>query len=378
MRGAPSSSSLRLWEETTCPKALDYAATGARRDTSVFDVGIAAHAVIEAIQKHQAQTGDVSPETWAQLAAQTVAALATVGRSFRGHREPPMPMTAAHNGAAIALSYLSRKGSALPDGALPEQDLAIDFAGDPCAPSSSAAAWRAILDRVSLSEDEEGEVDLTVTDYKTAWPAGPVEVESLQLKGQAVLALANLAKLFGDDAPTPTRLIREVVNLRTGVSYYAVNSVDDPEIEQWRREMIAIGESFPRIGRAPNPGIGCARCPYAEICDDRAQTLDLPTLERLALLSAEHALLTKLAQASDLTSPAKNLPGYYETTAAEVLPEAAALILARWSPKHADDDALLGLLTRLVNVSSVRALAKELQIPEDQLLRHAPVTRWRS
>jgi len=91
-----SSSSLSLLEQT-CPRALDHMEDGAPRDSSVFDVGTAAHAVMEEIQRESVRLGGVplTDEQRTLVSSRTVSAhrlgIVTVAAPI-----PPQRQVAVH------------------------------------------------------------------------------------------------------------------------------------------------------------------------------------------------------------------------------------------------------------------------------------------
>ena len=373
---APSSSAVKLWEATGCPRALHFMRTGARRDTSVFNVGIAAHAVMQAAQEAQAAAGaPLAPEAWGEIAAQVVAGLSTVGRRFRGNTEPPMPIHAAHAGATVALRYLRSKGYALAPGAIPERELSATARWEPCDPNDRRAAWTGILDSIAYDEDPEtGDGVLTVTDYKTAWPAGPKEVESLQLRGQALLGIAHARALFDAE---PVIVVREIVNLRTGVSTFAQNTVEDLALEDDRAETVAVAASIPRADGPPNPGIGCASCPYAEtVCKDAAQTAADPLTAYALHTSRSEALRDAAQTAAADVEPLNGLPGYRLVEVAEPAPDAAERLLQAYAPDLAEDLRLLSLIQLLAGTTGIRAAAKRAKLNAADLLTTSTATRF--
>ena len=372
----PSSSTVKLWEATGCPRALHFMRTGARRDTSVFNIGIAAHAVMQAAQEAQAAAGaPLADEAWGEIAAQVVAGLSTVGRRFRGNTEPPMPIHTAHAGAAIALRHLRLKGYALAPGAISERELAVNARWEPCDPNDRAAIWTGILDCIAYDENPDtGDGVLTVTDYKTAWPAGPVEVESLQLRGQALLGIAHARALFDAE---PTIVIREIVNLRTGVSTFASNTIEDLALEDDRAEIAAVSASIPLKDGPPNPGLSCASCPYAStVCRDAAQaSADPLTAYALAEAKAVVARVEAQTAAADI-EPLSGLPGYRLIEVAEPAPDAAERLLQAFAPEYAEDPRLVSLVSLLAGTTGIRAAAKRAKLNTDDLLVKRAATRF--
>jgi len=386
-----SSSSLSLLE-STCPRALDHMEDGAPRDSSVFDVGTAAHAVMEEIQRESVRLGGVplTDEQRTLVSSRTVAALTLKGRSFRGNHEPPMPLSSALEGQRIALSYIRRQHGrfTVSPVAMPERELSFDANFTPCSPKSKDRIWSAILDRLEMDYDEDtGQYVLSVIDLKTAWPAGSKEVESLQLKGQAVLALAHAHILWPESYTDIGVVKRKIINLRTGKETSAQNYTDDPELGDWRQTIKSVSINAPKRDKKTNqrpssPGLCCARCPYRNVCSDSASPDDteqtVSTQYRLHLAESKRLEKILKVQLKDVTVP-PNEPGYRETVKTEVLPDAGNTVLDTLLPQYSDDGDLAKILTTLVSVSGLQTLTKTFpQLTPESVLREVTSSRWGS
>lgn len=248
----------------TCPKALDFYDAQEPYDRRVFSVGIAAHAVAEALVKSK----DTDPE---RVAAAVSLRLVTEGRSFDGVPEPPLPPEAVAEGREIALrfwrwaqdtSFLSPEWKA-------ELPLAMTATGE-ATPYRRDAFYRGVLDVVGVLEvagiDEwDTGTGLVHIDYKTRWGTNESELETIQMRGQTLLALAN-AEALG--LPNPAFVRRQVVNLRTMRTYHADLWFNDPTSEDtlaaWRKDLdLAIAHA---ATRTPSPGVNCFGCPYVGRC----------------------------------------------------------------------------------------------------------------
>jgi len=386
-----SSSSLSLLEQT-CPRALDHMEDGAPRDSSVFDVGTAAHAVMEEIQRESVRLGGVplTDEQRTLVSSRTVSALTLKGRSFRGNHEPPMPLASALEGQRIALSYIRRQHGrfTVSPVAMPERELSFDTNFFPCSPKSKDRIWSAILDRLEMDYDEDtGQYVLSVIDLKTAWPAGPKEVESLQLKGQAVLALAHAHILWPENYTDIGVVKRKIINLRTGKETSAQNYTDDPELNDWRQTIKSVSINAPKRDKKTNqrpssPGLCCARCPYRNVCSDSASPDDteqtVSTQYRLHLAETKRLEKILREQLKDVTVPPDE-PGYRETVKTEVLPNAGITVLDTLLPQYSDDADLAKILTALVSVSGLQALAKTFPtLTPESVLQEVTSSRWGS
>lgn len=386
-----SSSSLSLLE-STCPRALDFMEDGAPRDSSVFDVGTAAHAVMEEIQRESVRLGGVplTDDQRTLVSARTVSSLTLNGRMFRGNHEPPMPLASALEGQRIALSYIRRQHGrfTVSPVAMPERELSFDTNFQPCSPKSKDRIWSAILDRLEMDYNEDtGQYVLTVADLKTAWPAGPKEVESLQLKGQAVLALAHAHILWPENYTDIGVVKRKIINLRTGKETSAENYIDDPELNDWRQTIKSVSRNAPKRDKKTNqrpasPGLCCARCPYRNVCKESALPTDqdqtLSTQYRLHIAETKRLERILKEQLKDVTVPPDH-PGYKETVKTEVLPNSGITVLDTLLPQYSDDADLAKILTALVSVSGLQALVKTFpQLTPESVLQEVTSSRWGS
>lgn len=246
---------IRLVEEH-CPKALDLAET-VPVDRTVFDAGTAAHHVLQAAGEQQKHEGRVlESEEYEAVAADVLRRLVSDGRRFEGRHEPPLNATRAAEGLELALDYLTFWG--LPLAAEYERALAVDENWEP---TKWDDRWfGCILDVLHLEEDfMTEEVSLVVTDYKTSWRAGPQELETLQRKGQALVALAHY--------PDVDSVTLRLVNLRTQGEFKKTIPADSRVLARWRGELTTIIGAMSGARKAA-PGGGCYGCPYLLSCEE--------------------------------------------------------------------------------------------------------------
>ena len=105
-----------------CPLALDFYEKEAQRDTDIFQVGQASHAVLEHVGKKNAKT----KEAQKIVADAVVKELITTGHTFYDRVEPPMQPDHAFDGRDLALEYLAY--NKLPtDGVKFEMSLGMSF-----------------------------------------------------------------------------------------------------------------------------------------------------------------------------------------------------------------------------------------------------------
>ena len=352
------STTLKLLQH--CPRAIDYAEAGTPMDLDPFAAGIAAHAVIQAVGESVSAGHKQTSDHSAVIAQGVARELVTHGRSFEAIAEPPMSPEAARDGRNIALNWLATHQ--LSPAAEYEIGLAVDKDWKPVKYDSPAVYYRAILDVGELIEevDDDGyRVQiLCVEDHKSAWPTNADELDTIQLRGQALVALANAAD---------TDIIRRRVNnLRTGAVYTVDTILDETglaEIAQWRKDidlLIDAADARQPDGKRPaRPGAGCLGCPYLIHCDAAESVFNgidrRETVERFAVADAFRAELFKLAKIATAESPIAidgGFVGYREATENRPADDAARTLAHEWFGEHSPEwDAanaqLLGLLAAM-------------------------------
>lgn len=320
-----SSTSERYFSEH-CPRALQFYLDGEPMDTRVFDVGIAAHAVLEECGRRRAADADRQ----ARIADEVVHILMTEGHSYFGQRKPPMAPEAAIEGREIALAYLA--GNELPDGKY-EAAFYIDALGNAGGPETGR--FRALIDLVF--EDEYGDEEfsgkcLFVRDYKTSWAAGEDQLTTLQRKAQAVTVWVNMA------TNEHIGIVRQVVNVRTGAVFEDVTWLDEVGIDtlgQWRHEILMVCDAMDKA-RDPRPGIGCMTCPYVlscEACYPRAKCGETIQDRAIQWMQAEAVRAELAKELREMTKEAAPVEvdggsvGYHAKAKRRLLPDAPVRIL---------------------------------------------------
>lgn len=255
-----------------CPRALDHAEAGVPRDREVFQVGIAAHAVMESLCRVQKARGELGPDEGLEVATAVATDLVTTGRAFEGEPEPPMSPAAAAEGRDLALSAWAVHPASTADTA--ELGLEVDEDWRAVPYGSARGYWRAAIDLVGPAVLEDGDAEyqgLHVTDYKSAWPTGAEELETIQLRGQALVALAHAHRL-GVEHPAFVR--RRAINLRTRQAHESDLFLDDAglaQLDTWRADVALVVAQARARGedglRPARPGARCLGCPYVLRCD---------------------------------------------------------------------------------------------------------------
>jgi len=294
-----------------CPRAVDYYEQGQPGDRRIYDTGTAAHAVLQALREaanqHEAAVDD---DRAREISMAVVRKLIEVGRTFDGDPEPPMNPDAAWEGQRLALSWHAQEP--IQPGPTSEVGLAVDEAWRPVS-YSKGARLRLIADTVETDiwVDEEAFLPyVAVEDYKTAWSTDAGELDTLQLRAQAVLAWLH----YGQEAEL---VIRRVTNLRTRKTYEHRLTVQSEEgqamLKLWQRQLAETMEALDAMrsrdgSRPARPGGGCIGCPYFGACPhgqdyvDRAEALGTPAEMARGYMAAKAAvgyLQSRIKQLTD-------------------------------------------------------------------------------
>jgi len=316
---------------------LDFAESGVFRDRELFQAGIAAHAILQAIGE-AGQSADHRA-----IAEGVVRTLVTEGRAFDGIPEPPMSPQQAADGRDIALRYLSNHP--MPEAARYEIGLAVDKNWKPIPYASPDAYYKAAIDVLEVIETEAEDgypiCIVSPTDWKSAWPTDESEVETIQLRGQAALAWAHY--------PNATVLLRRAVNLRTGARYEAETIMDEDgavAVAGWRADIahaIAAAEVRGTDGRRPaRPGSGCMGCPYLRSV--RSPSQQSASLRRnwpwngcrLRRADPQSCRCSSLWPARKRLLPAAATVGYSEKAKNVLLPDGPRAIANAWFKRRSD------------------------------------------
>lgn len=275
-----------------CPAAVTFYKNHHPYDRSVFPAGTAAHAAFQAIGEETDKRGEaLSPDECREIGMAACEVLISKGRSFDGVPEPPLPADDVWRGLEIALKHI--EVVPVEPGFARELGLAVGADWKPVPYGSPRARLRLIADVVGVGEEYTEESFarfVLVRDYKSAWSTDADELDTSQLKAQAVLAWIHALE---DGGGVPEILRQQVVNLRTHKAYTRDLFPADPEgaavLKLWQRQLeaeMAALDSMTRDGRRPaRPGGGCMGCLFLGSCVDaqdyleRAETLQT-TAER--------------------------------------------------------------------------------------------------
>lgn len=355
------SSTLIRYFDRNCPKALDFYEQEMRADESMFSAGITAHAIMERVGKNK----DANKEDIIKAA---VHELCTKEREFRGRKSPPLPLSDALRGAEIAEEFLACHE--LPEQGRYEVEFGMTVAGFFCSPEYEKCRYIARMDVLEymregfVSEDDEECTDVIITtDYKTQWNADKTFLDSLQIKGQAVLA----AKAY----PEANAVCRQVVNMRTMRTFRETIYLDEEgrgKLDKWATIILDACDIMDEA-RIARPGLGCIDCPYINSCEDAYNAAFFADYVNAETYAASKAISDYAA--SVLKESLKDKPpqeckggsvGYKNVTGMTPSDKAIDLILDNaW--RHAESrDIAIGLLKMVsLTSSNIKAFARNLK-----------------
>ena len=248
-------------KEDHCGYAVELSLINAKRDTSVFQTGVAAHAILENIGKETNKNPDITKEEIEQIANITAYNLTVKGRSYDGNPEPPMTMKQALDGMQLALKYVER--NPLPADALYEKHFAFDESWNLVEYDSPEAEFRTMIDyvRIYTEIDEDGEEALVaeVRDFKTQWNISTDMLDNLQRRAQGLVVALAFPKI--------DVLKLQVHGLRGNqrIERIIYLNFERVTIQNWKDD-IAFAINVLKAPQEPSPGLGCYSCPYAVTC----------------------------------------------------------------------------------------------------------------
>lgn len=366
------STTLRLLLEA-CPRACDFYDANVPIDRTMFEYGVAAHAVLQGVIEH--------PDDPVEAVAEgVVRELVTNGRSFYGNAEPPMDVHAATTGRDVALAWLERDLDGLDPAWSAEVMLSVDREWQPC---DYDDAWlHAVIDVVGPCEytDEDMAADgWLCKDWKGSYQTEAADLDSLQQKIQALLVAAH--------HPDAAFLRRQVTSLQTFRTFSEDLWLDEDGVatlDQWRRDvehLCAQAEVRDARGNRPaRPGPRCGGCRYVLRCEAASEGIpqqwsgctDATDVQALAVnyavLKAHCDAMAPILRNATKQAPIEVDGGQvgYSTREVRTFAPGAAERLARAWFQPADFDAwardnaeLLGLITAMKpGTTSIKAIGK--------------------
>jgi hypothetical protein len=363
-----SSSKLRVFNNN-CPRAMQLYEQRVDFDRDIFAAGTCAHVIMQHLGMHNVAADDTAAIE--QTGEAVARALISNGRRFEDSAEPPLQPEAAFAGRDIALSYAVANWYPIPD-AIYEIGLGMSANGEACAWNDPACRFGGWLDMVyhELHGDEEYAADaVVVRDWKTQWHTDDSSLDTLQMRGYAVL--------ISKHKPDMQTIILEVVNLRTWQTHRRVLQLDDETramLAQWERDILATCDAADSMrgmhdGMPARVGAGCAACHYVTQCDAclAAYASDATSdAAKLASTEAVRKALMPILKVKTQDSAPIQIPGGYvgfrKREKRVVADSAPRCILEHWYIDDAEThDLEAGLLTACnLGITNVLKVIKQI------------------
>lgn len=323
----PTDISLR---ERYCGHALNLKAKNTPYDKEVFQVGVAAHAVLENLGKACNEAGEsVSYEVAEKIAEKTIIELASEGRAYDGIPEPPMKIKQALEGKTLALKHYVY--NPLPADGIYEEHFAFNKDWERTDYNDESAVFRTMLDYILIETevDEDGEEYTTavVRDYKTSWYIDTDMLDNVQRRAQAVCVwLTKNVDL----------LKMQVFSVRSGqcLERLIYTQTEQDTLEQWKQD-IGTAVKIMAQKQVASPGISCIGCPYAYCCTyvSELATHGKHTIRKYAAATAISKALDKSVRALTKETPyrdANGLVGYKQKERVSATKDAAQTMAKIW------------------------------------------------
>ena len=349
----PTDISLR---ERYCGHALNLKAKNTPYNKDIFQVGVAAHAILEHLGKACNEADEPIPyEQAVQVAEQTTIELASQGRAYDGIPEPPMKIKQALEGKALALKHYVY--NPLPPDGLYEEHFAYNEAWERVDYNDTSAVFRTILDFILIETvtDEDGDTYTTaiVRDYKSSWYIDKDMLDNVQRRAQAVCVwLANQVDL----------LKMQVFSLRSGqcLERLIYTQTEQETLEQWQND-IGTAVKIMAQKQVASPGVSCIGCPYAYCCSyvSELATHGKHTIRKYAAATAISKALDKSVRALTKESPyrdANGLVGYKQKERVSAKKDAAQTMAKIWVSNGGSLSDYIGHLS--LSVTQAKRIAK--------------------
>jgi len=352
-----------------CPKAMDYAEQYGD-DNPIYDVGVVAHAVIEAVIKARA----TSEEQINAISEEIAFKMMSEGYAYNGKQQPPRNPESTFQGVELAIHYLFVKGLDISKDAQAEVKLGMTTDLNPCDYNSPACAFRATIDLITPSEIGDEEFHATgynVCDWKSSWQADEKELHTLQRKAQAVLVWLHYPAQF---------ITQQIVNLRTHATYENQIFLDEAGIEQltkWAKEILLVCQAAERPRQA-RQGVGCLTCSHISVCEytNVQPEKDIATTLTVAKAKYDNLLIKAKARIKTTETINNGIVGWHLKNGSKPINNAHQLLLKNW-PNN-DVSSLLSALK--LGVTNYKNLAKQLyknkeerQVFLEQVLSENPI-----
>lgn len=348
---------IRLREDF-CGHAITLKNQGVDIDKSIFQVGVAAHAVLEDIGKYTNVHDIPDLETVKEIANKTMTALCTEGRSYDGNPEPPMTLTQCQEGKEIAIKHWIF--NPLPKDAIYEMPIAFDKDWNEVDYNSNEAVFRTLLDMVMIEEevDEEGDVSNTVIvrDFKTSWHITNEMLDNIQRRAQVVVAHLKY--------PQADTIKAQVFGLRNGklIERIIYTNAEHDMLEQWKQD-ITLAVDILQKPQTASPGANCMGCPYAHACEYISQNAKhhQSLIERyVASLSIAKSLEPEIKKLTKDANHSTNggYVGYTKKTRKTTDKQALHILWSTWQEQNGDIEGFIQMLSP--TATAVKKIIKHL------------------
>lgn len=325
-------------KENHCGYAVELALQNQPRDKSIFQVGVAAHAVLEAIGKAKAKT----TEEQKSIANTTAYELATKGREYDGNPEPPMTMQQAIEGMHIALNYVN--SNPMPDDAMHEEPFAYTNKWEETEYEAKDAAFKTLIDYIEIGEniDEDGEIEhyAIVRDYKSSWHITTDMLDNLQRRAQAIVVYLRYPHL--DTIKLQVHGLRNFKKIERVI--YVQHEHDT--LLKWRDD-IDLAIKMLQAPQTPSPGMGCYNCPYTLQCQYSIPDEKKTIAEQYAIHHGKTKELEKKLKAMTKEGCIyvdEHQIGYTPKTRSVTVPNALKKLYLIWTVNNGTTDAFMNML----------------------------------
>ena len=330
-------------------------------DRDIFQAGVAAHAVIENVGKLANQIG--KPPTMEQIlpiAKQTAIDLASEGRAYDKHPEPPMKVSQAIDGKNIALTYLRR--NPLDPKAEYEMPVAFDEDWNAVKYYDDKANFRTILDFVLVENitDEDGDSYqcVTVRDYKSSWHIPDEHLDNIQRRAQAVSAWL----MFPDASVLKMQIHGLRFQKKLERTIFVQQEFDT--LEQWKDDIDSAVKALKRVAIA-SPGIGCLNCPFTLHCNACQQSMLLnkkdPAQQYLtaqAIMKSTEKYVREITKEKPIKH-ATGMLGYQPKERTKMKADAPQQLLSLWTQNNGDLQQFLKVSG--ISITNAKKIIKLLQ-----------------
>lgn len=344
---------LRLREEH-CPYTLVLKKNGAHYDRQIFQVGVAAHEMLEALGNAVKENPELTNREAEKITASIGLKISTEGRAYDGKPEGPMSVSQAMQGQELAMRYFYK--TMMSTTANYEEPFAFDEDWNHVDYNDPNAVFRTIIDVVDIIVENKDEFierkTAIVRDYKSSWHIVTEMLDNMQRKAQALAVHLKY--------PDVDVLRMEVVGLRNNKTVSKDIYVKDEKykLERIKKEL-GIAIKAANANSKPSPGLGCMNCPYAHCCEHVIE-MAKNTKDIIKRYAGHLAIAKSLEPAVKAATKEqgivdnKKLIGYIKKSRTSPTKNATHILWDMWKANGGDLDAFLKMHT--VNATSTKKI----------------------